>query len=34
MDESKELLDVLESPKWPPSLGGKQFLEWVKRTLF
>ena len=34
MDDSKELLGVLESPKWPPLLGGKQFLDWVKQTFF
>jgi hypothetical protein len=34
MDESEELLEVLESPKWPPFLGSKQFLEWVKKTFF
>jgi hypothetical protein len=34
MDESEELLGVLDSPKWPPFLGGKQFLDWVKKTFF
>ena len=34
MDDSKELLGVLESPKWPPFIGGKQFLAWVKQTFF
>jgi len=34
MDDSKELLGMLESPKWPPFLGGKQFLDWVKQTFF
>jgi chromosomal replication initiation ATPase DnaA len=34
MDESKELLAVLESSKWPPFLGGKKFLEWVKKAFF
>ncbi len=34
MDESEKLLEVLESPKWPPFLGSKQFLEWVKKTFF
>jgi REP element-mobilizing transposase RayT len=34
IDDSKELLGVLESPKWPPFHGGKQFLDWVKQTFF
>ena len=34
MDESEELLGVLESPKWPPFLGGKQFLDWVRKVFF
>ena len=34
MNDSKELLGVLESPKWPPFLGGKQFLNWIKQTFF
>lgn len=34
MKDSKELLGVLERPKWPPFLGGKQFLGWVKQTFF
>jgi chromosomal replication initiation ATPase DnaA len=31
MDESDELLKVLESPRWPPFYGGKQFVKWVKK---
>jgi len=34
INDSKELLGVLESHKWPPFLGGKQFLDWVKQTFF
>ena len=34
MDESEELLGLLDSPKWPPFLGGKQFLDWVKKAFF
>ena len=34
MNESKELLRVLESSKWPPFLGGKKFLDWVKKAFF
>lgn len=34
MDESEELLGLLDSPKWPPFLGGKQFLDWVKNAFF
>jgi hypothetical protein len=34
LDDSEELLGVLESPKWPPLLGGKQFLDWVKQAFF
>ena len=34
MDESEELLGLLDNPKWPPFLGGKQFLNWVKKAFF
>ena len=34
MDDSKELLGVLENPKWPPFLGGNKFIDWIKQTFF
>ena len=34
MEESEKLLGVLESSKWPPFLGGKKFLDWVKKAFF
>jgi REP element-mobilizing transposase RayT len=34
LDDSKEMLQVFESPRWPPFLGGTQFLDWVKVTFF
>ena len=34
LDDSKEMLQVFESPRWPPFLGGTQFLDWIKVTFF
>ena len=34
LNDSKEMLQVFESPKWPPFLGGAQFLDWIKVTFF
>lgn len=34
LDDSEEILQVFESPRWPPFIGGMQFLDWVKRTFF
>lgn len=34
LDDSEEMLQVFESPRWPPFLGGKQFLDWIKVTFF
>ena len=34
LGDSKEMLQVFESPRWPPFLGGTQFLDWIKVTFF
>jgi putative transposase len=34
LDDSEEMLQVFESPRCPPFLGSKQFVEWVKVTFF
>ena len=34
MDESEELVGLLDSPRGPPFLGGKQFIDWVKNAFF
>jgi REP element-mobilizing transposase RayT len=34
LDDSEEMLQVFESPRWPPFLGGTQFLDWIKVTFF
>ena len=34
LDDDEKILQVFESHKWPPFLGGKQFLGWIKETFF
>jgi len=34
VNDSEEILQVFERPKWPPFLGGTQFLNWIKETFF
>jgi putative transposase len=34
LDDSEKILQVFESPRRPPFLGGKQFLGWIKETFF
>jgi REP element-mobilizing transposase RayT len=34
VNDSEEILQVFERPKWPPFLGGTQFLNWIKVTFF
>lgn len=34
VDDSEEMLQVLESLRWPPFLGGAKFIEWIKSTFF
>ncbi|MEE9537514.1 MAG: transposase [Desulfobacterales bacterium] len=34
LDDSEEMLQVFESPRRPPFLGGTQFIEWIKVTFF
>ena len=34
LNDSEKILQVFESPRWPPFFGGKQFLGWIKETFF
>ncbi|MGD9280655.1 MAG: helix-turn-helix domain-containing protein, partial [Desulfobacterales bacterium] len=34
MNDSKEIVQVLESSRWPPFIGGIQFFDWIKTTFF
>ena len=34
LDEREKILQVFESPRWPPFFGSNQFADWVKRTFF
>jgi hypothetical protein len=34
LDDSEKILQVFESHRWPPLLGGKQFLGWIKEVFF
>jgi hypothetical protein len=34
LDDSKKIKQVFEDSSWPPFLGGKQFLGWIKETFF
>ena len=34
LDDSEEMLQIFESPRWPPFLGGTHFLDWIKATFF
>lgn len=34
LNDSEKILQVFESPRWPPFIGGKQFLGWIKETFF
>ncbi len=34
LDDGEKILQVFESPRRPPFLGGKQFLGWIKETFF
>jgi REP element-mobilizing transposase RayT len=34
LNDSEEMIQVLESPRWPPFIGGTQFLDWIKATFF
>ena len=34
LDDDEKILQVFESHKWPPFLGGRQFLGWIKETFF
>ena len=34
LDDSKKIKQLLEDSSWPPFLGGKQFLGWIKETFF
>jgi putative transposase len=34
LNDSEEMIQVFESPRWPPFIGGTQFLDWIKVTFF
>jgi hypothetical protein len=34
MNDSEEMIQVLESQSWPPFIGGTQFLDWIRTTFF